>query len=325
MLAGLSIRRAVRRGLAAAVPVLLLTATVAAATTPTGPRLAAIEYAYHPIRHTLITVSPDGSGRVRLVGGGRETPINPIVLLPISWRPDGTELAFSGFGSIYLASADGSGARQVNVSGEAPVFAPDGRTVAFTRGGGGAESIWTIDLVSGEQRLLSPMRRGVAYIASSYSPDGRTLLATRFDENRSARGEPVALNLDTGGTTRLLPRGIEPVFSPDGTKIALTREIGHRRGRDLFVLDAASGRLRRLTRTPGEEEYFPSWDPSGARIAFARWPGHNFDTPNSILQINADGGCERVVLGGRRAVYSAPAWQPGPGRGAGPIECRRRG
>jgi Tol biopolymer transport system component len=308
-----------------AAALILSMATVAAAAAPRGPRIAAIEYAYHPSRDSLITVSPDGGRRVRLVGGTRDTPINPIVLSPMSWRPDGAELAFSGLNSIYLTGADGGGARQVNVAGESPVFAPDGRTIAFTRGGGGAESIWTIDLVGGEQRLLSPMRRGVAYIPSSYSPDGRTLLATRFNENRSARGEPVALNLDTGGTTRLLPRGIEPVFSPDGTKIALTREIGHRRGRDLFVLDAATGRLRRLTRTPGEEEYFPSRDPSGARIAFARWRGRNFDTPNSIFQINADGSCERVVLGGRRAVYSAPAWQPGPGREAGPIPCRPHG
>lgn len=325
MLVALSIRRAMRLALGAAAPALLLTATVAAAAVPPGPRIAAIEYAYHPLRDSLITVNPNGGQRMRLIGGERDTPINPIVLSPISWRFDGAELAFSGMGSIYLARANGSGLHQVNVAGESPVFAPRGEAIAFTRGDGGTESIWTIDLAGGEQRRLTPLRRGLAYIASSYSPDGKTLLATRFDSHRSGRGEPVALHLDTGGVTRLLRRGIEPVFSPDGTKIALTRETGHRRGRDLFVLDIAAGDLRRLTRTPGEEEYFPSWDPSGARVAFARWPGHNFDTPNSILQINADGSCERVVLGGRRAVYSAPAWQPGPGREAGPIACRPHG
>ena len=91
------------------------------------------------------------------------------------------------------------------------------------------KTIWTIDLANWEQRQLTPSRRGLLYIASSFSPDGTTLLATRFDSRRGGYAEPVALHLDTGGATRLLPDGLEPVYSPDGSEIALFRGVGDRR------------------------------------------------------------------------------------------------
>jgi Tol biopolymer transport system component len=154
---------------------------------------------------------------------------------------------------------------------------PDGNTLAFTRFTGGEAAIWTVDLTSGVQHQLTPSRRGLAYVGSS--------------------------------------------FSPDGSKISVFREVGRRPTSDLFVLNVASGSLRRLTRTPHKEELFASWDPSGERIVFARSPRHRLESPNSIVEINADGTCETEVLSQKRTVFYAPAWQPGPGREAGPIEC----
>jgi hypothetical protein len=80
----------------------------------------------------------------------------------------------------------------------------------------------------------------------------------------------------------------------------------------------------------------PSWDPSGQRIAFSRGPSTfpaflgetDSEIPSRLLQINADGSCETLMFAkqvrhnpffGRD--FSSPAWQPGPGRGAGPIAC----
>ena len=259
---------------------------------------------------------------MRVADDDEDDSLGTILLAPLSWRPDGTEFAFSGLGVLFLVRADGSGARRVNAAdAELPVFAPDGHTIAFTRSGGREETIWTIDLVSGTQRQLTPWRRGLRYITSSYSPDGTTLLATRFDTHRTGGAEPVALHLDTGGVTRLLGEGREPVYSPDGSKISLFRAVGDRRTDDLFVMDAGGGALRRLTRTPDKDEYFASWDPSGERIAFARFQGANIEWANSIVQINADGTCETEILARRRTLFFGPAWQPGPGREAGRIEC----
>jgi len=327
-------RRVVHAALGALALALVLTPGVAGAATPAGPRLAVIKVTWNPARATLLTVSPRGGAPVRLAGGQEESgPVDSFLVARLSWRPDGAEVAYTGLGEFFLAGVDGSGARRINAANaEAPVFAPDGHTIAFNRIGEGGTAIWTIDLTSGEQRQLTPSRRDLHYLASSFSSDGTTLLATRIDRRAGGKLEPVALHLGTGGMTRLLGHGYEPTYSPDGSKIALLRETGKRqsdgeegggswRTTDLFVLNAANSNLRRLTRTPYKEELFPSWDPSGERIAFTRFRGSHYDWANSVLQINADGTCETEVLARKRTVFYGAAWQPGPGREAGRIDC----
>jgi Tol biopolymer transport system component len=294
---------------------------VAAAATPPGPRLAVVKETWKPHRVRLLTVGPDGRRPVRIAGGQENDGPLPWAFDPPSWRPDGAEIAFSGLLIFFLAKADGGGIKMINAAGaESPVFAPDGHTIAFAREIEDSAAIWTIDLNTWEQRQLTPRRRGLVYAPSSFSPDGKTLLATRVVGRGKA--EPVALHLETGSATRLLADGLRPVYSPDGSKIALFRKIGQRELNDLFVLDVASGALRRLTRTSPGYELFASWDPSGERIAFTRFRGRHFEWANAIVQINADGSCETEILPRtRRTVYSGPAWQPGSGRETGRIRC----
>ncbi len=305
---------------AAALALLLVPVAVAGAPAPSGPRLAVVKQSWKPYKVEVLTVGPDGSGAIRIAGGQEWGPVEPGRLV---WRLDGAQIAFQGIGSIYLARADGGGAHELNIAGaERPVFAPDGRTLAFTRFAGQKATIWTIDLATGAQRQLTPTRRGLEYVGTSFSPDGAVLLATRIDHRRGGKAEPVALHLDSRKVTRLLGRGFFPVYSPDGSKIALFRELGKRKVSDLFVLDVASRSLRRLTRTPDREELFASWDPSGERIAFARFRAHRLEWASSIVQINVDGSCEGEILAQRsRIVLSGLAWQPGPGREAGRIRC----
>lgn len=309
-------------GALAAVLVVLSTVGAAGAAAPAGPRLAVVKITWNPERARLLTVAPDGGDPVRLAGGQeRYGPLSTFSFGPNSWRPDGGEIAFTGVVNFFLARADGGGARAINAAGaEWPVFAPDGHTVAFSRENGQEGSIWTIDLATWEQRQLTPWRRGLWYFASSFSPDGSTLLTTRVVEHRD-KAEPVALDLATGRATRLLPDGLQPVYSPDGSKIALFRKMGKREINDLFVLDVAKGPARRLTRTQPGYELWASWDPSGERIAFARFRGRHFEWADSIFQINADGTCETEILSQRRTLFYGPAWQPGPGREAGRIRC----
>jgi Tol biopolymer transport system component len=319
----LGMRRVIQQALATGGLALLLTAAVASAAAPAGPRLAVVKETWKPNRVTLLTVGPNAGRPIRRAGG--QEGGGPVWgYSPLSWRWDGAEVAFSGLSGLFLARADRGGARSVNVGGaERPVFAPGGHTIAFTRG----DEIWTIDLVTGEQRQLTPSRRGLSYIASSFSPDGATLLATRVDNRLHGDAEPVALHLGTGGVTRLLPEGLEPIYSPDGSKISLFRDFGNRKrpnrlANDLFVLNLANGSLRRLTRTPHKDELFASWDPSGERIAFARYRRNEFEWANSVVQINADGTCEDEIFAlRRRVIFHGVAWQPGPGREAGPIDC----
>lgn len=315
------IRLAVPAALVAALVALALPLAVAGAPAPSGPRLAITKETWKPNRVKLLTVGPRGGAPVRLAGGQEnDGPVEGFG--PLSWRADGSEIAFNGLLSFFLASAVGGGVEEINAVGaEFPVFSPDGHTIAFSREEPRGESVWTIDLETWEQRQLTPSRPGLAYLASSFSPDGKTLLVTRAVGSRRP-AEPMALDLATGKATRLLSEGLQPVYSPDGSKVALFRKVGRRDLNDLFVLDLASHKLRRLTRTDPGYELFASWDPSGERIAFLRYRGRHFEWANSVVQINADGSCETTIFPRKpRTVYGGPAWQPGPGREAGRIRC----
>lgn len=330
----------------------------AAVVTPSGPRLAVVEARNRGIE--LITIGPHDGRPIRLAGGGRNSRPFLDFFYPLSWSPDGERVAFSGIVGfrggddhepiqrLFSVRADGSGLHAIHDTNGAtgPVFSPDGHTVAFTRfierespttvggkqWGEGFEgaSVWTVDLVTGEQRQVTPWRPGLRYFASSFSPDGTTLLATREDE-LAYEPQPVALKLDGSGSSRIVFNdGSEPKYSPDGSKIVLVRRIieyGDDQGEstDLFVINADGTGLRRLTRTPGRVEISPSWDPSGERLAYVRLPlVRSEDAPfgygNALMQINADGTCATRVPA-PRSLFFAPAWQPGPGRGAGRIAC----
>jgi TolB protein len=355
-------RRVIRRALGVGATALLLAAGVATAAAPEGPRLAVIKAAAKPSRLELSNVGGRGGDPLRLAGGGWRSRPLPDFFSPISWSPDGEEVAFSGIVGvrkgddhepirrIFTVRADGSGLRAIRGTNGAtgPVFSPDGHTVAFTRSveretpttvGGTRQkhgfrgaSIWTVDLLTGAQRRLTPWRDGLSYIASSFSPDGSTLLATHEDNLLLNEPEPVALALDGSGSRRLLDDGSSPVYSPDGSQIALVRRTveyskdGENEDDDLYVIGADGSGIRRLTRTPGRLELSPSWDPSGERLAYVRLPtARSEDAPfgfrNALMQVNADGTCQTKVVSARSTFFFVPTWQPGPGRGAGRIEC----
>ena len=72
---------------------------------------------------------------------------------------------------------------------------------------------------------------------------------------------------------------------------------------------------------------WPSWDPSGQRIAFTRLGGGTLGESshphegNAVMQINADGTCLTKVISDPELTLFGSAWQPGVGREAGPISC----
>lgn len=169
--------------------------------------------------------------------------------------------------------------------------------------------------------------------SSSFSPDGSTLLATRYVGQRQE--EIAAVHLETGEVKTVLRRAGVPVYSPDGTKLALLRwrplrrrDGTHTVTSDLFTIGADGTGLRRLTNTRDQNEAFPSWDPLGERLAFVRYLPETVESElievgvgASVMQMNADGTCPRQILKPSvEAIYGA-AWQPGLGRGAGRIAC----
>lgn len=324
---------------------------------PAGPRLALVNFNIFLFRFELETVDEAGGHPFRIAGGEEWTRPLPGWFTQPAWSPDGSQIVFAGiarrlFGGprgsrLYVSGADRRGLRPLRGThgADAPVFAPDGETIAFTRyrfrpkkDRRGRErfvprgsSIWIGGLDGGRPGRITPPRAGVYLYPSSFSPDGETLLATR--EEDGGVSEVVALTLDTGRVKTVLRNAFNAVYSPDGRRIAFVRTRSLKRGNgadglatDLFTAKAGGGDLRRLT-SGRKDDYFPSWDPSGKRIAFVRYRPEvterdEIGVGSAVMEVNADGTCLRTVVKPSRnlAFYSA-AWQPGPGREAGRIAC----
>jgi Tol biopolymer transport system component len=335
----------------------LVSSSAFASVGPDGPRLAVVENTLFPYRFDLTTVDETGAQPLRLAGGGpKERPL-PEEFTPPSWSPDGSIVVFVALSArldqglravrLYVSSSDGSGLRPLKGTrgADEPKFAPDGRTVFFTRywsrsgvnGRGKRESlrrgasIWAVDIFNGSTRRITPERNGVWMSAGSFSPGGEDLLASRFP--RRGSWSVVRIDLASGKTSVFLRRAADPVYSPDGSRVAFVRWRNvHRRGgksesrRDLFTVRSGGGGLRRVTSSPGGD-YSQSWDPSGERLAFVRYlpewlEPEELGYGSAVMQVNADGSCLGFVLRPSLDVaFFGVAWQPGPGREAGQIEC----
>jgi len=334
--------------LVASFALILLAAGPATADLPEGPRIAFTEEAFDSHDAHLRTAAVDGTD-VRSLGSPRSVARAELVPgLPFAWSPDGNTIAIEGFRAgkvqIFVASVADGVFRVVpgTEDGISPALSPDGRTLAFRRSrmrspaGRSYEStsIWTVDLASGGRRQVTRWRNGLHLVPGSFSPDGSSLVASRLDQHRGDGPEVVSVDLATGRATEIVGHGLFPVYSPDGSKIAFLRrqlvKIHPRRGPsyteisfDLFIAGADGSGVRRLSRTPLENEFWPSFDPSGERLAFSILPGESStpDVAERVDQMNVDGSCRGTLLSRPGSNILIAAWRPGPGRAAGRIAC----
>lgn len=114
------------------------------------------------------------------------------------------------------------------------------------------------------------------------------------------------------GTDRVrLTDGFLPVWSPDGTRIAIHRRSEGPDDGDsftrLFIINADGSGEKLLA----EEGFSPAWSPDGTRIAFIKNSGRGSDgaATRPIFVINADGSGEKQLTAGDIADRSL-AWSP---------------
>lgn len=200
-------------------------------------------------------------------------------------------------------------------------------------------SIWLTQVDGGAKQMLTPWRKQSYDTPSSFSPDGTVLAITqRSGPDRFPRA--VALPLSGAAPSLIAKHAAQPVFSPDGLKVAMVR-IGVRTFRhpsqggratagiettsDLVIAHSDGSGPTQLTRTRAMEQS-PSWDPSGQRLAFVRLARPLTERTvygfgDAVMEINADGSCPTRILSVPGVAFLSPAWQPGPGREADPISC----
>jgi Tol biopolymer transport system component len=228
---------------------------------------------------------------------------------------------------VAVAEANGPGIRffrRASLESGDPVMAPDGHTVAYLYKG----SIWLLNVMSGSVRRARQLQ--TEFEPSSFSPDGSKLAGTIF----GGAGSAVALDLRTGHVSLLAREASEPVYSPDGSEVAFIRwknwrvigDDGSPPIDELRVTRIGAFPRSRLLLRSHKLLAWPSWDPSGQRLAFTRTRvvENGYTNPkkgDALMAINADGTCLQKVYTDRETTLYGAAWQPGPGREAGPISC----
>ncbi|MFE9695785.1 hypothetical protein [Streptomyces sp. NPDC006270] len=121
----------------------------------------------------------------------------------------------------------------------------------------------------------------------NYTPDGRRIVVTRFEDSPDGRIEQIwTADAEGAGAKplRLDGRGpkdwdTDPTFSPDGTKLAFTRTspggVGDKAGPSrILIADVATGaildEIRPPAGRPAGDDAQPTWSSDGANLAFTR-------------------------------------------------------
>jgi Tol biopolymer transport system component len=121
------------------------------------------------------------------------------------------------------------------------------------------------------------------------------------------------MNADGSGFTRLTRNRTwtddEPSYSPDGSQIVFTRQLGQTKS-TLFVVAADGSVLRQLT-PPGFNAGDPDWSPDGTQIVFAQVPRGGGDDPQDLFTIEPDGSSLTKITHNAPGRHSFdPHWSP---------------
>jgi tricorn protease-like protein len=184
-----------------------------------------------------------------------------------------------------------------------PDFSADGRTIAFVRGG----DIWAMRADGSGQHALT----GGADVDGRplVSPNGRYVVF----ERRPAPGAPrdlYTVRVGGGEAHALVSSGAdehEATFSPDGCIIAFVRSVAASGGGaadDVFSVRPTGIKLRRLTRTPGIDEFAPRYFDDDEGVVFSR--GQSGEGPGAyadVYTMKANGNDVRPLIRGAGSAF----------------------
>ena len=202
----------------------------------------------------------------------------------IAWSPQGTKIAYQnpivGERGIYVSNPDGSDPVRLTdgVNDSWPAWSPDGTMIVFssTRSDPSIEQCTPGD----------PHEFGCPTDIYLMDADGSNVV--RLTEDPADE--------------------FQPVWSPDGTRIAFARSLSDQISHPaIFTMNPDGTDVRQVSSATEGSDFSPSWSPDGSRLIFAGI--HDEDW--GIWMVDEDGTDEHQVLGGVGAWFVIDAeWSP---------------
>ncbi|MFH0946581.1 MAG: hypothetical protein V2A76_15410, partial [Planctomycetota bacterium] len=142
--------------------------------------------------------------------------------------PDGSLLAFSWVGDLWIAPVSGGAARQLTRdegTEESPCFSPDGSEIAFSSNRTGPSLLYVVPVLGGTPRQVSHHSEGGTPL--EYHPDGSRLLVSGNRDHFWRNSSRFFLqDLKRRGVEQVLfdDYGADGTLAPDGRRLLFTRE-----------------------------------------------------------------------------------------------------
>jgi Tol biopolymer transport system component len=229
-----------------------------------------------------------------------------------TWSPDGSQLAFTRDGVVYIVSEDGMIPRSTGLKGADPAWSPDGERLvaAFGRDLEIANSDGTnptpLDLKLDPAKYVSVSEpTWTAGAKSNESSIAFTATDTSGIKNIFVVGLPAKSPKAKAGTLEPLPLGCgtigagSPTWSPDGSLLAFACD------QSIAISRSDGSNPRPLSSAPNA---MLAWSPDGSQIVFSKQFGD--DLPELHL-MNSDGTAP-VALDTGPGGSDQPDWQPFP-------------